>query len=506
MNDRFENSGEDGRNAGQGDRIGRLERLNNKLHWLRQHPEVTWSGTGIYVVSIVVAAMVAVASWYFWPQPPQTNTISVEGGNSGTAVIAGGDVTVNNPNVPPELLAQYAEELGATRQLINSFFGTLLKEKVPRDQWDSKLREIAATHKELLARLDSVRSEDPQVLRLKAEARQAIEAGEYGSAEDLLNRAEDLDLKAIEQMEKTTRQRRISAADTNVTQALAQRIQLRYAKAAAYWQKAAALLPEDKKKDRAFYLNAAGYDLSRLARSVEAQPLYEQSLSLYREIGDRAGEGTTLTNIGALHHAKGDYGTALKYLEQSLVISREGGNRAGEGTTLNNISGIHWARGDYSTALKYLEQSLVIFRETGSKSEEGTTLNNISQIYDARGDYGTALKYLEQSLVIHREVGNRAVEGTTLSNIGALHHAKGDYGTALKYLEQSLVISQEIGDRRGEAETSWNIGRTYEEQGDLAKAEQYISRAVQLAEEIGHPSREKCREHLEAVRAKLKGR
>ncbi len=100
-------------------------------------------------------------------------------------IVAGGNVTVNNPNVPPELLANYAEELGETKQLINSFFGTLLKEKVPRDQWDSKLREIAAMHKELLARLDSVQSEDPQVLRLKDEARQAIEAGEYDKAEEM---------------------------------------------------------------------------------------------------------------------------------------------------------------------------------------------------------------------------------------------------------------------------------------------------------------------------------
>ena len=213
----------------------------------------------------------------------------------------------------------------------------------------------------------------------------------------------------------------------------------------------------------------------------------KQSLTIDCELGDRKGEGVTLSNISQIYDARGDYDTALKYLEQSLVIRQEIGDRKGEGESLNNISGIHWAQGDYDTALKYLEKNLVLFREIGDKTHEGGTLGNISQIYHARTEYDTALKYLEQSLVIRQEIGDRAEEGTTLNNIGQIYDARGDYDTALKYLEQSLTISREIGDRRQESITSWNIGHIYEDQGDLKKAEQYISRAVELAEEIGHP-------------------
>ena len=51
--------------------------------------------------------------------------------------------------------------------------------------------------------------------------------------------------------------------------------------------------------------------------------------------------------------------------------------------------------------------------------------------------------------------------------------------------------------------SSWNIGRIYQDQGDPAKAEQYMSRAVELAEEISHPSLNKYRKALEAVRAAM---
>ena len=306
----------------------------------------------------------------------------------------------------------------------------------------------------------------------------------------------------------------------------------------------AALLDEHPQRNayRAKLLGDAGRLHQTMSNLDDALELYQQSLAISREIGDKAGEGATLNNISQIYKARGDYATALKYLEQSLRISQEIGNRKQEGATLNNISQIYDARGDYTTALKYLEQSLRITQEIGDKAGEGTTLNNlaktayakgdyatalkyleqslairqeigdkagesvtlnnISQIYDARGDYTTALKYLEQNLVLFREIGDRAGEGTTLNNIGQIYKARGDYGTALKYLEQSLVIRREIGDRVGEAVTSWNIGLTYAaEQGYLAKAEPYISRAVQLAEEIGHPKLEEYRRALEDIRA-----
>ena len=82
--------------------------------------------------------------------------------------------------------------------------------------------------------------------------------------------------------------------------------------------------------------------------------------------------------------AQGDYETALTYLKQSLAIRQQIGDKAGEGTTLNNISQIYDAQGDYETALTYLKQSLAISQQIGDKAGEGTTLNNISTLFTPR--------------------------------------------------------------------------------------------------------------------------
>ncbi|CAK8712744.1 hypothetical protein KKHLCK_01765 [Candidatus Electrothrix laxa] len=257
---------------------------------------------------------------------------------------------------------------------------------------------------------------------------------------------------------------------------------------------------------RAKLLNDAG-GLHHASGSLEdALALFRQSLTIYREIGDKVGEGTTLNNISQIYKARGDYDTAFRYLKQSLDIRREVGDRAGEGVVLNNIGQIYKARDDYDKALEYLEQSLSIRQEVGNRAGEGAALDNIGQIYYIVGDYNKAMSLFEQALVIRQEIGDRAGKGISLNNIASIHRVQGDYATVLKYLEQSLELYGEMGDRRREAITSWNISRAYEDQGDLAKAEQYNSRTVQLAEEIGHPSLEEWREALEELRAKIKGR
>ena len=110
--------------------------------------------------------------------------------------------------VSPELFAEYVKKLALTEEIVERFFTILEQRQTPRDEWDRKLQEIAAQYKELLRRLEFVQSEDPRVLELKAQARQAIEAGRFDEAETRLKQAEARDLRAIEQLEAAAQKRR----------------------------------------------------------------------------------------------------------------------------------------------------------------------------------------------------------------------------------------------------------------------------------------------------------
>jgi tetratricopeptide (TPR) repeat protein len=214
----------------------------------------------------------------------------------------------------------------------------------------------------------------------------------------------------------------------------------------------------------------------------------EDSLEIRKEIGDKTGQGITLNNIATIYNAQGDYTTALSYLKDSLKIQQEIEDKFGEGATLNNIATNYSAQGDYTTAHTYLKDSLEISQKIGNKSGEGACLDNISQIYSARGDFNTAFSYLKDSLKIRQEIGDRSGEGTTLNNISQIYSARGDFDMALFYLKKSLKIQQKIGNKSGEGATLNNIATNYYAQGDFAAALSYLKDSLKISQEIGNPA------------------
>jgi tetratricopeptide (TPR) repeat protein len=97
-----------------------------------------------------------------------------------------------------------------------------------------------------------------------------------------------------------------------------------------------------------------------LSQHEEALGYYEQALSIFREIGDRAGKGASLHNIGSIYGSLGQHEEALGYYEQALSIQSEIGDRAGEGRSLHNIGSIHSDLGQHKEALRYYEQAVSV--------------------------------------------------------------------------------------------------------------------------------------------------
>jgi tetratricopeptide (TPR) repeat protein/CHAT domain-containing protein len=161
---------------------------------------------------------------------------------------------------------------------------------------------------------------------------------------------------------------------------------------------------------------------------------------------DKKMQAEALGQTGKLHFHLGNFKEAMPYFQQSLAIRQQIGDKAGEGTTLNNISQIFKAQGDYETALTYLKQSLAICQQIGDKAGEGTTLNNISALYHAQGDYETALTYLKQSLAICQQIGDKAGLCATLFNMGHIHAQNNQMQEAVNAWVTVYMIGKQINE------------------------------------------------------------
>ncbi len=101
-------------------------------------------------------------------------------------------------------------------------------------------------------------------------------------------------------------------------------------------------------------------------------------------MGDRAGEGATLNNLGLLAYDQGHLEEAARYYEQALAIVREVGDRAGEATTLHNIASVEEALGQLDDAERHYRESLAVYTELGLQKDMQIEVEALARVARTR--------------------------------------------------------------------------------------------------------------------------
>src|SRR5579862_7397475 len=84
---------------------------------------------------------------------------------------------------------------------------------------------------------------------------------------------------------------------------------------------------EERTRERAYVLNAAGVLSHDQGDYLAAKALHEEGLAIRRELGDRRGTAASLGNLGNVALNQGDYPAARALYEESLAILRALGDR-----------------------------------------------------------------------------------------------------------------------------------------------------------------------------------
>jgi len=241
----------------------------------------------------------------------------------------------------------------------------------------------------------------------------------------------------------------------------------------------------EARKEEADRLLELGIQQFRISQFREALASWQAALAIYREIGDRAGEGNALGNLGVAYDSLGQYQQAIDLYEQHLTITREIGDRAGEGAALGNLGVAYDSLGQYQQTIDLYQQALTIFREIGDRAGEGAALGNLGVAYDSLGQYQQAIDLYQQRLTIFREIGDRAGEGTALGNLGNAYLSLGQYQQAIDLYQQRLTIARKIGDRAGEGAALGNLGIAYLSLGQYQQAIDLYQQHLTTTREIG---------------------
>ena len=310
-----------------------------------------------------------------------------------------------------------------------------------------------------------------------AEARAALEAGDFSKADALLAAIEArADGEIVRAAEAAFQRGQIAAT------------QIRWGEAAAHFDRAARLDPayDHLKQAGTFAWRAGRYatalrhfedllELSRrehgegspknatalnnlanilgaVGRYEEAEPLYRQALEIGREtLGERHPDyAARLNNLATLLMSTGRYEEAEALYRKVLEIGR---NIVGEGHPkyaiwLNNLAILLMETSRYEEAEPLFRQALEIGRETVGEGhpEHVTRLGNLATFLAAAGRRGEAEPLFRQALEIDREtLGERHPEyAARLNNLASLLKAMGRHGEAEALFRQALEISRKI--------------------------------------------------------------
>ncbi|MEB3828797.1 CHAT domain-containing protein [Phormidium sp. CCY1219] len=252
--------------------------------------------------------------------------------------------------------------------------------------------------------------------------------------------------------------------------------------------------------------------------------LLRSALKVYRELGDRAGEASTLSNLGWAHYYLGHYQTGMEFHRAALTLQTETEDPNGEAYSLYALGWAFFSLGEYDRAIAEYEKALKIFQDiegaTGSAFCLGGmgwasyylgknldaisfhhqaldirktldypagvafSLGGLGVSYSALGLSNRALELHQEQLEIARQIGNRREEAYALSDIGKAYTDLNRYRDALDAYQQALEIQRDIGDRWGEKITLSHMGETLLKSGNKERAIENLFAAIEVLESL----------------------
>jgi predicted ATPase/transcriptional regulator with XRE-family HTH domain len=276
---------------------------------------------------------------------------------------------------------------------------------------------------------------------------------------------------------------------------------------------------------RASVLLGVGVLTFNLGDSATSRAHLEASVSLYREVGDKAGLAEALYELGAVaEHAYNDYEVACTLQKESVALLRELGNMWGVAWALLSLAGatlglgqheqarglfeesaalfrtldvrqVFWAlsgvagvllnQDDYAAARAVYEDCLAMARELGNPWQLSCELHWLGAVVAYQGDYVLAAALLEESLALAREMRQQVRSADLLNMLGEVAHASGDYSRAVELYQESLALNSAFEKRSDRARSLRNLGRVSLERGEYERAAAHFTESLRLLHTIG---------------------
>jgi len=227
--------------------------------------------------------------------------------------------------------------------------------------------------------------------------------------------------------------------------------------------------------------------VQKLHNTKDAQEELSKYASHAVELSDQLGDDLSrgkaqglLMNARALANSR----EALTAGRRGLQIFREIGDRAREATTLHDIARAHLALRSPQESATAAAQALALCLELGDKEQAAACLKTAAEGYVQNGKAKEAVKFVELELAKAQRARDRRLESLLVPTILTAHAANGAHDVAVRKGKAALRLFHDLEDRAGEAGVLRTIAQLQLAMRDLDEAEYSAKCAAALSQDL----------------------
>ncbi len=230
------------------------------------------------------------------------------------------------------------------------------------------------------------------------------------------------------------------------------------------------------------------YAASRLDDNLDrAEEFCQQSLALYRELGDTAGIASCLHLLADKAEERGNLAVSRALGEESLMLFREVGDKQSVARLLYHLGIVAAGQGEYARGRDLLKESLTLGRELGNTRIMAHPLFSLAQVSRlSGGDLTQAHTWLDESEALFRGVGDKAGIASCLNLRGIFALNEGDTARAASQVEQALALFQEMKLPYGTILSLYALAQVAEASGNHMDSQTLYEQGVMLTSKSGN--------------------
>ncbi len=221
-----------------------------------------------------------------------------------------------------------------------------------------------------------------------------------------------------------------------------------------------------------------------------AVPLYEERLELARQSASPADLARCLYDLVWAEARRNNVERVEALAEESLALFRTLGDMTGTANVLAEIGYVAHYAGETGRAIQLFQESLFLLRQSPWNSDIRGCLTRLAYIFQESGNLSLAKKVWEESVSQSLAEGEQRWAAHALCGVAQVSRMLGDYDRAVELYEESLAIFREFSDSNGAAIASIGLSDVARDRGDVARTVRFAEESIALFRALRKPFHE----------------